>query len=166
MKDRQLFEQLLEKYHDDVFRVALYYTKSQDDASDVTQETFLRAMKYFYSYRQDTDFKAWILSILRNVFFSFQKKKKQSVHIENGLEFIPDTSSSTDQTIMNKIEINIVREAIEKLPVKFREVIVLSDIESLSYEAIAEVLLIPVGTVRSRLHRARLLLKERILNTK
>ncbi|MDD4028467.1 MAG: sigma-70 family RNA polymerase sigma factor [Caldisericia bacterium] len=161
-EDKKLFTDFVEQYHQDVYRVALYFTRNQDDAYDITQETFLRAWKYFYTFDRTTDFKNWILQILRNTFLSSIQKNNKMVHPEKGLDHLPDTRASHDFQILDDHRIDNLRNAIQNLPTDFREVIILSDIEGLSYESIAQVLDIPIGTVRSRLHRARLLLKERV----
>lgn len=160
--DKKLFASYIEQYHQDVYRVALYFTKNQDDAYDVAQEAFLRAWKYFHTFNRETNFKNWILQILRNTFLSSIQKKNKIVHPEQGLDHLPDTKESHDHEILNQHRIQNLRNAIQNLPNDFREVIVLSDLEGMSYESIAQILAIPIGTVRSRLHRARLLLKERI----
>ncbi len=160
--DKKLFTSYIEQYHQDVYRVALYFTKNQDDAYDITQEAFLRAWKYFHTFNRETDFKNWVLQILRNTFLSSIQKKNKIVHPEKGLDHLPDTKESHDHEILDQHRIQNLRNAIQNLPNDFREVIVLSDLEGMSYESIAQILAIPIGTVRSRLHRARLLLKERV----
>ncbi|HPJ12349.1 MAG TPA: sigma-70 family RNA polymerase sigma factor [Caldisericia bacterium] len=160
--DKKLFTSYVEQYHQDVYRVALYFTKNQDDAYDITQEAFLRAWKYFHTFNRETDFKNWVLQILRNTFLSSIQKKNKIVHPEKGLDHLPDTKESHDHEILDQHRILNLRNAIQNLPTDFREVIVLSDLEGMSYESIAQILAIPIGTVRSRLHRARLLLKERV----
>jgi RNA polymerase sigma-70 factor (ECF subfamily) len=160
--DKKLFTSYIEQYHQDVYRVALYFTKNQDDAADITQETFLRAWKYFHTFNRETDFKNWVLQILRNSFLSSIRKRNRTVQPEKGLDHLPDTKTSHDQELLDQHRIENLRNAIQNLPRDFREVIVLSDLEGMSYESIAQVLAIPIGTVRSRLHRARLLLKERV----
>jgi RNA polymerase sigma-70 factor (ECF subfamily) len=161
-EDRVLFTAYTEQFHQDVYRVALYFARNPDDANDITQEAFLRAWKYFHTFDRATDFKNWILQILRNTFLSSIQKNKRMIHPEKGLSHLPDKRPLHDQQLFDNQRINNLRNAIQNLPTDFREVIILSDMEGLSYESISQILQIPIGTVRSRLHRARLLLKERV----
>ncbi len=160
-EDKELFEDYFRKYKDDVYRVAYYYTKNRDDAEDLVQDTFIRAYKFFSKFKRNTNFKSWILKIMRNIYITKSKKKSKEKSIKNHeLDFSKDYSLEDDY--LDNVTISEVRDAILMLPREFREVIMLSDISGLMYEEIAKIIKVPVGTVRSRLHRGRLILKERL----
>ncbi len=158
----KIFKEYIEQYKDDVFRVALYYTKNRDDAEDLAQDAFIRAFTYFNRFKQDTNFKAWILKIMRNIFIT-QIKKKHYMYEHNEDQLV--YSQATDQTesqALDSLRTQEIKHAINLLPQEFKEVIILCELEGYSYEEIANIVNIPVGTVRSRLHRGRLLLRERL----
>ena len=161
-EDKNLFEEYFNKYKDDVYRVAYYYTKNKDDAEDLLQDTFIRAYRFFYRFKKNTNFKSWILKIMRNIYITGNKKKQREHAISQNIELIPDKSYLPEADSLNSVTITEMKESILMLPREFREVIILSDIEGLMYEEIAKIIKIPVGTVRSRLHRGRLILKERL----
>jgi len=158
------FEEYLALYKDDVYRVALYFTKNKDDAEDLTQDAFIRAYTFFHRFRNDTNFKAWILKIMRNIYITQVKKKRPtSEHNEEQL-IAYESSKNTENQVLDAMRTREVQQAINKLPDEFREVIILCELEGHSYEEIANIIDIPVGTVRSRLHRGRMILKERLLH--
>jgi RNA polymerase sigma-70 factor (ECF subfamily) len=160
-EDKELFEDYFKMYKDDVYRVAYYYTRNSDEAEDLVQDTFIRAYKFFSKFRKDTNFKSWILKIMRNIYITKSKKKSKENSIKNyELDFSKDYSLENDY--LDNVTISEIRDAILMLPREFREVIILSDISGLMYEDIAKIIKVPVGTVRSRLHRGRLILKERL----
>lgn len=160
--DNKLFEEYFEKFKDDVYRVAFYYTRNRDDAEDLAQNTFIRAYKFFYRFRKNTNFKSWVLKIMRNIFITENKKKGKNIEIFENIEVIDEKNKHLEDFFIDNITTLEIKEAIMMLPNEFREVITLSDIEGLTYEDIAKIVNIPVGTVRSRLHRGRLLLKKRL----
>jgi len=157
------FEDYLTNYKDDVYRVAYYYTKNRDDAEDLVQEAFMRAFRFFNRFKPDTNFKSWILKIMRNIYITNLKKNKNIVEIPKTSEQYATLDQNLEDRMIDEIRENQVKEAIQLLPDDFKEVIILCDIEGMTYEDIAKVTKIPVGTVRSRLHRGRLLLKERLV---
>ena len=157
------FETYLTNYKDDVYRVAYYYTKNRDDAEDLVQEAFMRAFRFFNRFKPDTNFKSWILKIMRNIYITNIKKNKNIVEIPKTSEQYAALDQNLEDKMIDEIRENQVKEAIQLLPDDFKEVVILCDIEGMTYEDIAKVTKIPVGTVRSRLHRGRLLLKERLL---
>jgi RNA polymerase sigma-70 factor, ECF subfamily len=158
------FEEYLALYKDDVYRVALYFTKNKDDAEDLTQDAFIRAYTFFHRFRNDTNFKAWILKIMRNIYITQVKKKRPTAEHNDEQLFGYETNKNTENQVLDAMRTKEVQQAINKLPDEFREVIILCELEGHSYEEIARIIDIPVGTVRSRLHRGRMILKERLLH--
>lgn len=161
-EDKNLFGEYFEKYKDDVYRVAFYYTGNRDDAEDLVQNAFIRAHNFFSHFKKDTNFKSWILKIMRNIYITENKKKGRYKELFTEVEISDSNSKSLTEELIDNVATVEVRKAILMLPKEFREVIILSDIEGLMYEDIARIIKIPVGTVRSRLHRGRLLLKEKL----
>ncbi len=160
------FEEYLNLYKDDVYRVALYFTKNKDDAEDLTQDAFIRAFTFFHRFRQDTNFKAWILKIMRNIYITQVKKKRTTILHNDEQYHASQTVNDTENIVLDAIRVQKVQQAIDMLPEEFREVIILCELEGHTYEEIAQIIGIPVGTVRSRLHRGRLLLRERLITKK
>jgi RNA polymerase sigma factor (sigma-70 family) len=149
-------------------RLARYLTRNAFDADDVVQEAFLRALRYFDGFRGEgaTQRRAWLLAIVRNTAFTWQRRHRadasttefdERVHSEA----IADEQSESAHSGRDARE--TVAGALEQLPSDFREVIVLREIEGLSYKEISEVVDVPVGTVMSRLSRARKRLQEVLL---
>lgn len=139
---------------DDAYTLARYLLRDEHDAQDVVQDAVLRALRYFDGYR-DGDARAWLLAIVRNCCLTWQRRK-------SGKTIIPLTDTApiadgreTDALAIQRSEREVLQKAVEALPTEFREVIVLREIEDLSYKQISEVVGVPVGTVMSRLARAR-----------
>ncbi len=154
------FEQLILPHRDSAYNFARWLARNDNDAEDIVQEAFLRAFKFFSGYRGG-DGKSWLLAIVKNVFytkFGIRKKFDKIVSIENDPVQIATDSTNPEIIYMQKENTGIIKDAIEKLPVEFREVIILREMEDLSYKEISEILQIPAGTVMSRLARARKIL--------
>lgn len=150
-----------------IYNYALRITKDSDEAADLVQETFLRAYRFFDSFEPGTNCKAWLFRILKNTYINLYRrnlKAPEMVEYEAVEEFYETIRDSTaDAETLEDIVINRsigdeVASAIEALPDEFRSVVILCDIEQLTYDEIAEFLDCPIGTVRSRLHRARKIL--------
>lgn len=146
---------------------ALKLTGDSDDANDLVQETYLRAYRFFDKFQRGSNCKAWLFRIMKNLFINSYKQKQNSpekVDYEDIEEVYENAKpSSTDDSFhasdtFNNLLNDEVSGALTSLPVEFRTVIILSDIEGLTYEEIAEFIDCPIGTVRSRLHRARKML--------
>ncbi|MBX2990568.1 MAG: sigma-70 family RNA polymerase sigma factor [Bacteroidetes bacterium] len=161
------FNEIMLPYSDMLYNYGFYLTGSVDDASDLLQETFLKAYRFFDKFEQGTNAKAWLYRIMRNTFINeYRRVKRQPEIVEYDEQISPyqfmqhDTQYSND--LRDRVEHHVLGDevsgAIAALPEKFKSVIVLRDLEDLPYEEIAEVLDIPIGTVRSRLHRARSIL--------
>lgn len=161
-EDLALFERYFLEYKDDVYRVAYYFTRNKDDAEDLAQDAFIRAYRFFYRFHRDSNFKSWILRIMRNIHLTNIQKNKATINADELIQATATSSYDVEKTILQDIKVKQIQKAIDKLPEDFREIIILCDIEGLPYEQISSILKIPIGTVRSRLHRGRLLLKERL----
>jgi len=152
---------------DSLYNFALKMTGNSDDANDLIQETYLKSFRFFDKFEKGTNCKAWLFSIMKNTFINtYRKQKREPVKvdyddIENFFENIKSSHTNTshlEKELMDHLLDDEVTEAIGSLPDDFKTVIILCDIEGLTYEEIAVVLDCPIGTVRSRLHRARKIL--------
>lgn len=161
------FETLAMPLLDSLYNFARWLVHNQNDAEDLVQETYLRALRGFGSFQPGTNFRAWMFKILRNTFLSSRSRLERRVTVplhpeEDGPELAID--AETPETIlMDRSNSRLVRRAIDDLPVRFREVLLLCEAEEMSYRQIAEILSIPIGTVMSRLARARESVRESLL---
>jgi len=121
------------------------------------QETYMKALKGFGSFRQGTNFRAWIYRILRNTFLTSQAGLRVTVSFDSEEESQaePAAAETPESVLLAHLEQEMVQRALEELPVRFREILLLSDLEEMRYQEIAEALGVPIGTVMSRLSRAR-----------
>ena len=162
-KDRSLagFEELSMPLFDSLYNLARWLAQNQNDAEDLVQETYLKAWRSFASFQPGTNFRAWIFRILRNTFLGSRSKLewRMTTAMESE-EDLPAMPATPESLLIGRSDMDAVQRAIEQLPVIFREVIVLCDVEEASYREIAEILSIPVGTVMSRLARARKMVRE------
>jgi RNA polymerase sigma-70 factor, ECF subfamily len=153
------FEELAMPLFDSLYNFARWLAQNSNDAEDLVQVTYLKALTSFASFQPGTNFRAWIFQILRNSFLSSRSKLEWRMTInldseEDGPQLAVD--SETPETIlMNRADSETVQRAIADLPVHYRETLLLCEVEELTYLEIAEVLSIPIGTVMSRLARAR-----------
>jgi RNA polymerase sigma factor (sigma-70 family) len=155
---RARFESLLLPLMNDAYNLARWLMKNQEDAEDMVQESYLRAFRFFASFHEGTNCRAWLLRIVRNTCYSALQARKlraNEVPIEEETDGVEDPSPLPPAIFDRKATVEAVREAIEELPVDFREALVLRELEGLSYKEIAEVSGVPLGTVMSRLARAR-----------
>jgi len=161
------FEKEAIPHMDSVYNFALRMTGDEDDADDLVQETFLKAFRFFDKFEKGTNCKAWLFRILKNSFindYRKQTKEPDKVDYEDIQNFYETIKS--DEIGFNHYENDAftnllddeISKAIKELPEDFRTVIILSDIEGFTYDEIADFVDVPVGTVRSRLHRARKML--------
>ena len=170
--DAGTFEALLLPLLDSAYGTALHLTRNGADAEDLLQDAALLACRGFKSYEQGTNFKAWFFRVLTNAFYSgYRKRKREGTRME--LDDTPElylysqtaglglhTGSDNPATLlMDQIDGELVGAAVDALPVEYRVVATLYFMQDFSYQEIAEVLQVPVGTVRSRLHRGRRLLQ-------
>ncbi|HET7700556.1 MAG TPA: sigma-70 family RNA polymerase sigma factor [Candidatus Limnocylindria bacterium] len=170
------FETEALSFIDALYRTALRMTRSEADAQDLVQETYIRALRFRDQFTPGTNLKAWLFRILTNAFINTYRRRKtqpEFTELDDVDEFslyrrmseVRAASSSADpeQEFLDGIVDVEVKDALEELPEKFRSVVLL-DVEGFSYKEIAEMLEIPIGTVMSRLHRGRKFLQRRLLD--
>lgn len=170
---KELFALLVHRYEDKIFNYIYYLVKQKEEAEDLAQTTFVKAFFALRQYNHAYEFSTWIYTIARNVCLDyFRKRKKEDVDLslnvtvsedgdtEMGELIEEDHSPDPLRTILNEELRGKIEKAIERLPVKLREIVVLRHLEECSYEEIAQIMDLPVGTVKSYLHRARKKLKE------
>jgi RNA polymerase sigma-70 factor, ECF subfamily len=154
------------EYLDGLYSYALMLSRNRADAEDLVQETYVRAMQAMSRLRPDSNIKSWFFTILRNVWLNELRKRRRGPQpvdpaMDDGFaNEMVEPSKSSYELYVRKLEREQVQAAIQKLPVDSREVIVLREYEELSYQEIASILGCPVGTVMSRLARARSKLRE------
>ena len=162
------FEDLAMPLFDSLYNFARWLTQNSNDAEDLVQETYLKALRSFASFQSGTNFRAWMFQILRNTFLSSRSKLERRMTVamdseEDGPELAVD--AKTPETILvNHCDSQLVQRAIEDLPVHYRETLLLCEVEEMSYQEIAEVLSIPIGTIMSRLARARKAVRQSLLS--
>ena len=160
------FEELVQRYQDRLFHVAYRVVDHPEDAADVVQDVFVNAFQSLASFKGDSEFFTWLYRIAFNSAISFKRRRRASVSLEGrresdpGIEPIDQTPDNSPSAGMERSDDErVLAEAIAKLSGEHRTVLVLKELDGLKYEEIAEVLNVPIGTVRSRLHRARLELR-------
>ena len=169
-KDR-VFEKELLPHIDALKTFAFHLTYNEEDANDLVQETYMKAYRFIDKYIEGTNAKAWLFKILKNAYINeYRKKSKQPTKVD--FEDIVSYHDSDDkgnssyldlrEEIFENMMADEVTNAINKLPIDFRTVILLCDVEGFTYEEISKIINVPIGTVRSRLFRARNMLKEKL----
>ena len=154
------FEQLAMPLFASLYNLAQWLTQDRTEAQDLVQETYTKALKGFGSFQAGTNFRAWMYRILRNTFLTSRTglKTARTVSLDDEDESQP-VSQSTNETpeslLLARADRETIQTALQELPVPYREIILLCDVEEMSYREIAEALTIPMGTVMSRLARAR-----------
>jgi RNA polymerase sigma-70 factor (ECF subfamily) len=177
MANQETFMNDVDPYLDSLYSTALRLTKKPADAQDLVQECLLKAYKAYERFEEGTNLKAWLFRILTNSYiniYRYKKRRPMEVDVDDqdtmylyhklrGSESA-DTSKSSEEDFINSITDVDITTALEELPEQYREVVLLSDVEGLSYAEIAEMLEIPPGTVMSRLHRGRKALQKALWN--
>lgn len=169
-KDKIFHKEFLPQI-DALYNFAFHLAYNEEDANDLVQETYLKAYRFIDSYDEGTNAKAWLFKILKNAFINeYRKKSKQPSKVD--YEDFVGYHDSDDQSNVEYVDLrheifqgmigDEVTKALNSLPVDFRTVVLLCDVEGFSYEEIARITDIPIGTVRSRLHRARNMLKDKL----
>src|SRR5215469_11494841 len=159
------FEQLAMPLFDSLYNFARWLAHNETDAEDLVQDTYLKGLRSFASFQPGTNFRAWIFKILKNTFLSSCSKLERRMTVEMGSEAENEPESTLDHDtpetiLLNRANSQLVWNAIDNLPVHYRETLLLCDVEEMSYREIAEILSIPLGTVMSRLARARRAIRE------
>ena len=153
------FAELAMPLFDQLYNFAHWLTQNREEAEDLVQETYAKALKGFSSFQPGTNFRAWMYRILRNTFLTSRTGLRAAATIpldadDDGPELAVE--NATPETIlMQRSDTQLVQNAIADLPVHYREILLLCEVEEMSYQEIAETLAIPIGTVMSRLSRAR-----------
>lgn len=171
MTEQELFETELMPHADALYNFAYHLTYNEDNANDLVQEAYLKAYKYIHQYQSGTNAKAWLFRIVKNTFINDYRKNAKlpntidyqelvDIHMED--EIISTHQYDLRDDIFNATMGDEISTALNELSIDFKTVILLCDIEGFSYEEISKILDVPIGTVRSRLHRARNILKEKL----
>jgi RNA polymerase sigma-70 factor (ECF subfamily) len=158
----RLYEQKVLPHLDAAYNLARWLAGNDHDAQDVAQEASLRAFKFFGGFHGENA-RAWLLSIVRNTFYTWLRKnrpKEKLVEIDDETLAIEDESAGAESASPPFADADAVRRVIAELPVEFREIVILREMEGFSYKEIADLAEVPIGTVMSRLARARKLLQK------
>jgi RNA polymerase sigma-70 factor (ECF subfamily) len=160
------FEELAMPLFDQLYNFANWLTQNREEAEDLVQETYTKALKGFSSFQAGTNFRAWMYRILRNTFLTSRTGLKATMTVPLDSEEdgpVLAVECATPETLLfERVNRDLLQSAIDELPVHFREILLLCDGEEMSYREIGEALSIPIGTVMSRLSRARKTLRDRL----
>jgi len=175
---RKEFEETAMEHIDSLYNMALRLVFNKEEAEDLVQETYLKAYRFFDSFQKGTNIKAWLYKILKNTFINKYRKEiatpgeilyEDLEAINSGLAYKQETNSTElADTLESKyadfsgLLEDDVKQALDSLPAEYREAILLSDVEELSYQDIAEIANVPIGTIKSRLNRGRKLLQKKL----
>ena len=166
------FESEALPHMDVLYNFALRTTGNQDDARDLLQETYLKAYRFWDKYEKGTNIRAWLFRIMKNSYINrYRKETKEPDKVDyddienfyNSIRAEHTDPNDLQAKLFNNLLSDEVARALESIPEDFRTVVILCDIEGLTYEEIAEFVEVPIGTVRSRLHRGRKLLQAKLL---
>ncbi len=164
--ETEAFGHLVRKYQQRLYNSLVHMLRDEAEAEDATQEAFVLALTKLDSFKGQSAFFTWLYRIGFNAAISRMRKKRPSLSIQQDLSetagMIPGVDSRPDQKICREEDVELVNKALGLLPEQHRAILVLREIDGCSYEEISEVLKLPIGTVRSRLHRARSQLKQEI----
>lgn len=153
---RSTFEDLALPLFDQLYNFAHWLAQDWSEAEDLVQETYAKALRGFSGFQPGTNFRAWIFRILRNSFLTSRTGLKTKVALDDdATEAIASAAPTPEEVMVEQSNREMVQDALTELPVPYREILLLCEVEEMSYEEIAQVLGIPAGTVMSRLHRAR-----------
>jgi RNA polymerase sigma-70 factor (ECF subfamily) len=158
------FEELAIPLFERLYNFAHWLTQDREEAEDLVQETYAKALKGFSSFQPGTNFRAWIYQILRNTFLTSRTGLKSTVPLEpeSDMESVPAVKDTPESILLQRSSRELVQEALGRLPVAYREILLLCEFEEMSYQEISATLAIPIGTVMSRLSRARRALRDTV----
>ncbi|MDQ2687289.1 MAG: sigma-70 family RNA polymerase sigma factor [Armatimonadota bacterium] len=171
---RAEFDRLVQRYHKQAYNIAYRMTGNNADAEDLTQEAFVRAFRFFGNYRRDWPFDNWLYKIMSNLFVDDLRRRPKArlQSLDQPLDLggrsddvyleIPDAGANPERMVMSHELDEHIQRALNSLPKDFRMTVILADIEGMSYEEISAAMRCSLGTVRSRLHRGRKLLRTKI----
>lgn len=174
--DHAEFEKLVERTQRQAYNIAYRMTGNRDDAEDLTQEAYLRAYRSFGTYNRQMPFESWFFRILSNLFIDLLRRRPKQKPLsldqpmgdedneENLLLQLPDDNANPERNLMEQVMDERLQVALAALPEAFRVAVLLCDVDNRSYEEIARIMGSSIGTVRSRIHRGRLMLR-RIMDT-
>jgi RNA polymerase sigma-70 factor, ECF subfamily len=156
------FEDLAMPLFDQLYNFARWLAQDTAEAEDLVQETYAKALRGFSSFQPGTNFRAWMYRILRNSFLSSRTGLKVMVALDGEADesLLPPESNTPESILMGQVDRETVQQALADLPVPLREILLLCEVEEMSYQEISETLAIPMGTVMSRLFRARKALRD------
>jgi RNA polymerase sigma-70 factor, ECF subfamily len=154
------FEEMAVPLFEPLYNFACWLAQDRTEAEDLVQESYTKALKGFGSFQRGTNFKAWIFQILRNTFLTSKTGLAAKLTVpleqeEDGPSYEPVETATPETILLANSSKEAVQKAIEQLPIAYREVLLLADLEEFKYAEIAEALRLPIGTVMSRLSRAR-----------
>lgn len=173
IQKQQDFNQEMLPHLDAIYNFALRLTADPNDAEDLVQDTIVKAFRFFSSYEKGTNAKAWLFRILKNSYINNYRKKSKQPHqvdyseVSQYYETVRSEQSETtdlEDLMYREMMDDDVTTALTELPEDFRTVVLLCDVEGFTYEEIANMLDVPIGTIRSRLHRGRNLLRVRLMD--
>ncbi|HEY7318427.1 MAG TPA: sigma-70 family RNA polymerase sigma factor [Candidatus Binatia bacterium] len=156
------FEQAILPHMDAAYNLARWLTRNEQDAQDMVQEAYLRAFKFFDAFH-GVDGRAWLLTIVRNACYTWlhqNRAHEMTTTFDEEIHSIESETSNPAALVLQSADHQILRQALDELPVEYREAVVLRDLEGFSYKEIADIVNVPTGTVMSRLARARERLKK------
>jgi RNA polymerase sigma-70 factor, ECF subfamily len=162
------FEKLALPLLDPLYNFARWLSGDADEARDLVQETFVKALKGLGSFQEGTNFRAWMFRILRNTFLTSRtglERRNTTQEDDEGFEESVVSSETPELSLIRRADAELVQKAIAHLSPPFREVVLLAEVEEMKYQEVAEALSIPIGTVMSRLARARKQIREYVLQT-
>lgn len=165
--DEYAFDQIVRRYKDPLLNFIYRFVGDSIEAEDIVQDTFYRVYKNKHYYKEVAKFSTWIYTIASNLSKTELRRRRRrkffSIHNDSSTEKdyeLPDDSKNPEAKVNSRVTEKIIQKAISKLPPKFRQVILLRDVQEFSYEEIASILKVPLGTVKSRVNRARLRLQD------
>jgi RNA polymerase sigma-70 factor (ECF subfamily) len=160
-QDEAKFRRLIVPHFETAFNLAYWLTQNEADASDILQDASVKAFRFIDTLQSENS-RAWFLQIIRNTSYSLLKSRKSYVEFDFEKDIQDETPNAEDALLENQ-NAKDLHKALDELPVPYREILILRELEELSYDEIAETLQIPEGTVMSRLARARDLLKKKLI---